>query len=594
MTHGSPSTECTPGTGARHSMPLEPLPISPNMSTVDTFDDLCDGVLFAGEVEGDRNINRGALVQCEEAVIPKMRRKPDEPTKEEKRIHRVSHLPFRTWCKHCVKARAKNWPHLKRKDKDEKCKTTFHIDYWFMRDEVGADIATVINWKEDAYRSFGAQVVKQKGKFSGVAVDIINYIRNLGMEHEDIIIKSDQENSMHDVIRDVQRLRTSASTLLEHSPVGDHQANGYAERGIQEVEGMVRTLHSALEEKVGVNITATHPIMTWLVPHCADLLNCFLIGSDGRTPYERLKGKQFHGEMCEFGSDVFFRTTGEIHGGVLEERWMEGIWLGKKKNSGEHIIASREKDICKSASVRQKLESESWNTAAILDITGTPWNLSGKREELPEQQARISESPVPVSEDVEEEEEEEPIARDLPIRKDLLEKFGYASNCHKCQNMLRGISSKKGHTEQCRKRIKDLMAEEAEKRKLEASHRRSDDNKRSGADNLEANDSKRKKTEEHQPVTKDESQSSESQISSNSTSSSSVPIARSRNVEESIVEKGSAKRSRQAPEETRKRRFENGEETYEKRMRETEDRKRKSESDAADQRGVMITMQIHQ
>ena len=87
VTDRSSSTKCSPGTGARQSMPLEPLPISPNMFTPDTFDDLCDGVLFAGEVEDDANIYRGAVVQCEEAVIPKTRRKPDEPAKEEKRNH---------------------------------------------------------------------------------------------------------------------------------------------------------------------------------------------------------------------------------------------------------------------------------------------------------------------------------------------------------------------------------------------------------------------------------------------------------------------------------------------------------------------------
>ena len=60
----------------------------------------------------------GIDFHSEEVVIPFSRRKPEEPTKEERRVHKITHLPFRSWCPHCVKARAKNWPHYK--DTEEK------------------------------------------------------------------------------------------------------------------------------------------------------------------------------------------------------------------------------------------------------------------------------------------------------------------------------------------------------------------------------------------------------------------------------------------------------------------------------------------
>ena len=41
--------------------------------------------------------------------------------------------------------------------------------------------------------------------------------------------------------------------------------------------------------------------MTWLVEHCADLLNKYSVGKDGRTAYERIKSKRYGGEMIEFG-----------------------------------------------------------------------------------------------------------------------------------------------------------------------------------------------------------------------------------------------------------------------------------------------------
>ena len=79
----------------------------------------------------------GVEVDSEEAVLPFARRKPEEPTKEERRIHKITHLPFRSWCPHCVKARAKNWPHYKQREekKSEKALVTFAVDYCLMRDE---------------------------------------------------------------------------------------------------------------------------------------------------------------------------------------------------------------------------------------------------------------------------------------------------------------------------------------------------------------------------------------------------------------------------------------------------------------------------
>ena len=153
-----------------------------------------------------------------------------------------------------------------------------------MRDYKGAEQVTILNLKEDTNKSFGAEVRPKKGGDKETAELMIRDIIRAGLEHEDLIIKSDQEHSMHEVIREVQRLRKSGSTILEHSPVNDHQANGVAERAVQEVEGLVRTHHSHLEERLKAKVPATHAVMTWLVLHCVNLLNCFLVGPDGKTP----------------------------------------------------------------------------------------------------------------------------------------------------------------------------------------------------------------------------------------------------------------------------------------------------------------------
>ena len=118
--------------------------------------------------------------------------------------------------------------------------------------------------------------------------------------------------------------------VLEHSPVQNHPANGVAERAVQDVEGLVRTHHSALEERIQCTIPVVHPVMTWLIPHCVNLSNCCLVGPDGKTPYERQQLKPLAGEITDFGSDVYYATTGDLKGGSLEPRYVEGIFLGKR------------------------------------------------------------------------------------------------------------------------------------------------------------------------------------------------------------------------------------------------------------------------
>ena len=51
----------------------------------------------------------------ESESLPKLR-DPGQPSKEEVEEHNLSHLPHRSWCEICVKARAKEGPHRRISD----------------------------------------------------------------------------------------------------------------------------------------------------------------------------------------------------------------------------------------------------------------------------------------------------------------------------------------------------------------------------------------------------------------------------------------------------------------------------------------------
>ena len=71
------------------------------------------------------------------------------------------------------------------------------------------------------------------------------------MEHCDAVIKHDQEPAIKDLVKEIARKRALGRTISEESPVGSSASNGLAERAVQSVEGQIRVIKSALQEKVG-------------------------------------------------------------------------------------------------------------------------------------------------------------------------------------------------------------------------------------------------------------------------------------------------------------------------------------------------------
>ena len=122
---------------------------------------------------------------------------------------------------------------------------------------------------------------------------MLDDLDSLGLNKARIVMKSDQEKSIEDVKKDISRKRIAdgQSTTQESSAVGDSNANGKAEKGIQELNGVVRTCRSALEERLGCTITINHPIFPWMVRHASQLIIRYQVRASGKTSYRMGKGE---------------------------------------------------------------------------------------------------------------------------------------------------------------------------------------------------------------------------------------------------------------------------------------------------------------
>ena len=73
--------------------------------------------------------------------------------------------------------------------------------------------------------------------------------------------------------------------------------------------------------------------------YTAVLLNRGQVGADGKTGYERLKGKPASMPGLEFAERVQWRAP--IKGkrkNTLDAVWNDGIYLGQRTVSGEYIV----------------------------------------------------------------------------------------------------------------------------------------------------------------------------------------------------------------------------------------------------------------
>ena len=72
----------------------------------------------------------------ERAIIVKVKHRPELPNQEEVDQHfAANHVPFRSWCKHCIMGRSDNNAHKKSKNHDQQEVTTVSCDYGYMTSE---------------------------------------------------------------------------------------------------------------------------------------------------------------------------------------------------------------------------------------------------------------------------------------------------------------------------------------------------------------------------------------------------------------------------------------------------------------------------
>ena len=217
-----------------------------------------------------------------------------------------------------------------------------------------------------------AMFVPRKGtEFPWITKRAAKFIDQLG--HNTMTLRCDTEPAIEALAREMRQARQEGSqTVPERPPVGESQSTWVIECAVGLVAGQARTLKAALEHRIGTRVPPDARISCWLVEFAAYLMNRCDVGSDGKTPLQRLHGRRDNTPILEFGEKILCMPAKPARGGKWKPRFHSGVFVemlnSSVRNSGCHragdagqdTLSEHQKNPCVGEMGRGQ---DTWNTS---------------------------------------------------------------------------------------------------------------------------------------------------------------------------------------------------------------------------------------
>ena len=184
----------------------------------------------------------------DEGASPRPMTAPLRPTRAMIESHEVAHLPFRSWCSACVRARAQAQAHwAQTRMPEEQAIPLISIDYGFFgappaegSEGVSDRDLPVLVVKDRKSKALWCIPVPEKGIGHPWSVAALKRVLE-STGYRRIILKSDGERSIQALAAAV-KAEWKGEIVPETSPKGAHQSNGEAEAAVKAAHGLARTL----------------------------------------------------------------------------------------------------------------------------------------------------------------------------------------------------------------------------------------------------------------------------------------------------------------------------------------------------------------
>ena len=147
-------------------------------------------------VDSDEKFQDADIMDIEDDVVVQAAKPLPQPkvsTAAQIAAHNLTHLPYRSWCPHCVASRRPSTQHRSSSSEPQRADPLLVADYCFIRDSEDADCVTVLVARIYPSRAMLATVVDAKGPEPNAAARLARFLRDTG--YAKVIYKSDQEKS---------------------------------------------------------------------------------------------------------------------------------------------------------------------------------------------------------------------------------------------------------------------------------------------------------------------------------------------------------------------------------------------------------------
>ena len=396
-----------------------------------------------GEGGEDESMQEGA----EEGSRPMFRKGENQPSSQEFQEHMPTHIPYRSWCAHSVRGRGRSDPHRsgggRRGPSDH---SHLAIDYGFLKannpdDPADQESNPILIGAEAKYGLTLAMAVLGKGNAAPwIAKRLADWLDWLGSQT--VTLKCDNEPAILALAQEIRRLRREGSiTIFEHPEEGEKQSNHLAEGGVNIVKGLIRTLKSSTESNLRTEIGPSQPLIPWIIEHAAQLKNRYMVGADGRTPTERLRGRgsvlcmSLARKSCSYSSSCPTRR----------------LWRKVR------LWDLPQLQIIRWPGVRwNTLRSDQMQDSATAQCSGEMGHrIRAEHQRNPVVSRRRACRRWP---DV----DPPIILRRMRLTREMFERFGLTAQCLGCRAIRTGIGYPANHTERCRERIEQELEKELE------------------------------------------------------------------------------------------------------------------------------------
>ena len=158
-------------------------------------------------------------------------------------------------------------------------------------------------------RATGKKGPGQGGELDWLVQDMVEELKSCGHTggaNGHIILKSDNENAIKALKEAVGKL-LGGRVVPENPPKGESQSNGRVEGAGKTIRGFVRVMKDQVEAEAGVKLEGKDNIVQWLVRWGAMVPSRFLVGKDGKTAFERSRGRPCNTPTDKFGEKVWYK-----------------------------------------------------------------------------------------------------------------------------------------------------------------------------------------------------------------------------------------------------------------------------------------------